>query len=514
MLQIGAFASVLVAVAYEPFELDRFFVPKEFVLHTTATLAGLLTLGAARRWRPTRVDVFLAAFLLASTASALFAVNGWLAARALALSASGVAVFWAARGVGAAGLSRPLVHALALAVVLAAVTALAQAYGFRPSIFASERAPGGTLGNRNFVGHLAALGVPLLFFAALDLRRPRTLLLILLGVALTTGALVLTRSRAAWLGLAVVLVVVLIGVAVLVVRHRGWRLARRSALVLLAGTVGVGAALTLPNALRWASDSPYLETAAGVANYRDGSGRGRLVQYRTSLDLALAHPILGVGPGNWPVVYPAFAEPDNPSMDRSEAGRTTNPWPSSDLVALLSERGLVGFLLFGFAAGSLALLAARAFWIAPDVGAGVQAVTLSAVLAATATVGAFDAVLLLAWPTLVVASAVGALWPSGVAEVRVPAWARATLLLVLVLGAGAAATRSVQQTTAMALYTADQTRADLERAAHLDPGNYRIQLRLAQRSRNDRNAQCRYARAAHHLFPHAAEAARLARRCE
>ncbi|MEP0546629.1 MAG: O-antigen ligase family protein [Rhodothermales bacterium] len=514
VLQLGALASVLLVVPYEPFELDRFFVPKEFVLHVTAALAGLLTLGAARRWRFARVDVLLAAFLVASAASTVFAANGWLATRALAVSASGVTVFWAARGVGAAGLGRPLLHALALAVVLAAVTALVQAYGFRPALFSVERAPGGTLGNRNFVGHFAALGLPLLLLAAAGARRPKPFLVALLGVALTAGALVLTRSRAAWLGLVVVLAVVLVGVAILAVRHRRRRFALRFVLALLVGTAGVGAALTLPNALRWTSDAPYLETAAGVANYREGSGRGRLLQYGTSLRMALADPVLGVGPGNWPVVYPAFAEPGNPAMDRSEAGRTANPWPSSDIVALLAERGLVGFLLFALAAGGLVLVAWRGLWRAPDVEAGTRALALCALLAATATVGAFDAVLLLAWPTLLVAAAVGALSPGGAPEVRVPGWARATALLVLTLGAGAAAVQSARQTVAMALYTADETRAGLERAARLDPGNYRVQLRLAQRSRNDREARCHYAQAARDLFPHAAEAARLTRGCE
>jgi O-antigen ligase len=276
----------------------------------------------------------------------------------------------------------------------------------------------------------------------------------------------------------------------------------------------VGAALTLPNALRWASDAPYLETAAGVANYREGSGRGRLIQYGTSLRMTLADPLLGVGLGNWPVIYPAFAEPGNPAMDRSEAGRTANPWPSSDIVALLSERGLIGFLLFAAAAGGIVVVAWRGLRKAPDVEAGVRALALCTLLAATATVGAFDAVLLLAWPTLLVAAAVGALWPEGATEVRVPGWARAVALLVLTLSAGAAAVQSARQTAAMSLYTADETHADLERAARLDPGNYRVHLRLAQRSRNDPEARCRYAQAAHDLFPHAAEAARLARRCD
>ena len=57
----------------------------------------------------------------------------------------------------------------------------------------------------------------------------------------------------------------------------------------------------LPNRLEWKSDSPYLDSAAGLVNYKEGSGRGRLVQYGNSLRMTVAHPLFGVGPGNWPV---------------------------------------------------------------------------------------------------------------------------------------------------------------------------------------------------------------------
>ena len=43
-----------------------------------------------------------------------------------------------------------------------------------------------------------------------------------------------------------------------------------------------------------------------VADYQGGSGRGRLIQYERTLALAIRHPLLGVGPGNWPVEYLVF----------------------------------------------------------------------------------------------------------------------------------------------------------------------------------------------------------------
>src|SRR5215213_10035307 len=40
-LQLGAIAVVLAAAVYKQFELDRFFVPKELVLHVLDTLSAL-----------------------------------------------------------------------------------------------------------------------------------------------------------------------------------------------------------------------------------------------------------------------------------------------------------------------------------------------------------------------------------------------------------------------------------------------------------------------------------------
>jgi len=283
--------------------------------------------------------------------------------------------------------------------------------------------------------------------------------------------------------------------------------------VLVVVGTAVAGALALPNALRWADADPYAETARNVLNYEEGSGQGRLVQYRTSLGIVADAPLLGAGPGNWPVAYPAHAAPGDPSMSGGEAGRTTNPWPSSDLVALVSERGLLGALLLALAWAGLALRALRALWAAGTSEDALRAVALLALLASALVVGAFDAVLLLPWPTLLFWAAAGALWPAEeVPAVRVGPWVRAVALAVLALAAGAAAVRSTGQLAAMAYYTSADAYAELERAARLDPGNYRLRLRLAQRA-GDRETRCRHALAAHALFPHAAAAERLARRC-
>src|SRR5437764_1430588 len=107
-----------------------------------------------------------------------------------------------------AGLAVPLVAALAAAVVAVAVTALLQTYGLETTLFSENRSPGGTLGNRNFVAHAAAFGLPLVLLAALGAQR--RFALGAAGAAIATASLVLTRSRAAWLAFAAVVVVFLI----------------------------------------------------------------------------------------------------------------------------------------------------------------------------------------------------------------------------------------------------------------------------------------------------------------
>src|SRR4051812_42376308 len=107
VLQFGALAVVLAAAPYKAFDLDRFFVPKELILHATALFATLLILLRARRIGLGRVDQLLAMFLVVGALSAVFATNWWLAGRAVAVSLSGAACFWSARAVSRAGLSRP-----------------------------------------------------------------------------------------------------------------------------------------------------------------------------------------------------------------------------------------------------------------------------------------------------------------------------------------------------------------------------------------------------------------------
>ena len=505
VLQLGAIAVVLAVSPRHIFDLDRFLVPKELALHATALLGAIFGWRALRRITLTRVDKLLLGYLLLGALSALFATNRWLGLRAFAVSASAVLILWLARGLSEAGLARPLLSALAVAVVVAAVTSLLQAYGVRIDLFALNRAPGGTLGNRNFIAHAAAFGLPLVLLAALRARR---FFLASSGVAIVFATLVLTRSRAAWLASAAMLLVFFVALLASAPLRRDGRTWRRLFGIVLFAAGGVAAALLIPNALHWRSENPYLESVKGVANYEKGSGHGRLVQYRNSLFMALRHPIFGVGPGNWPVEYPRHVKAGDRSLDPSDPGMTFNPWPSSDWVAFVAERGIAATLFLALAFLGILAAAFRRLRAAADADEGLLAATLLATLTAAAVAGFFDAVLLLALPSLIVFATIGALWPP---PAPVGGQAPSPVLFALILGALIGAYRSSAQIVAMEIFATNGDRASLERAAKIDPGNYLVQMRLARRA--PRKSRCAHALAARDLYPLAQAARDVSRPC-
>ena len=515
VMQLGAIAVVLAAAPYKTFELDRFFVPKEVLLSATAGIATLLCLARAKRLSLSRADELLGVWLLLGAASALFATNWWLAGRAVGVSLSGAACFWCARSLARAGRSRALVAALALAGVVGAATALLQAYGVTSEFVSLNRAPGGTFGNRNFMAHLCAITLPALLFAGVRAPSRAALFRWCGGIALVAGALILSRSRAAWLALLVGLVVMLVAGVIAMRRSDGTLRARRLLLMFVAAVAGTGAALVIPNRLDWTSDSPYADTAHSIVNYKGGSGHGRLIQYSNSLSMTLHHPLFGVGPGNWPVLYPRFASDNDPSLGQD--GMTSNPWPSSDWVTFLAERGPVSFALFGLAVLALLADGLRGVSSVAPTEERFAAVVFLATLVIVVIVGAFDAVLLLPIPALVAWSLLGALSPASRERRAIELTAPRRFLALAVVSAAATVivVRSAAQLTAMSIYATNTKTSSLERASSMDPGSFRIHTRLAQLylGRGDCKRSRPHATAAKQLFPSSPVAKRLYASC-
>jgi O-antigen ligase len=518
LVQLGLVLVVLIALPYKTFDLDRFFVPKELVLHATAVIAALLCLGGRRRLELSFTDICLAGFLILSVVSSVFAQNWWLAGRAVSITISGALLFWVGTTLRAAGLQRQVLSAVAVAVVAGAITALVQAYvGPTTDLFSLNRAPGGTFGNRNFMAHLAAIGAPAVVIAALSARTRIGFFLGALGSVILAASLVLSRSRAAWLAL-IATGVVIVGVAMLTrASISGGRTWARLGMLAIAAALGGFASMYLPNRLEWKSNSPYLDTMRGLVNTKEGSGAGRVVQYRNTLEMAMSHPILGVGPGNWSVNYIKFAERRDPSLS-SAGGMTDNPWPSSDWVAYVSERGIAATVLLVLALLAIGLRATRELAPARETGdfeRAKAALTLIGTIVATVIVGLFDAVLLIAIPTMFMWLIAGVLSPPREIKRSVGSGVRGLGAPLLVIFGVVAILRTAGQIQAMAIYHGATRLTTIASAAKYDPGSYRIRMRLAEgyASRGDCGRSVPHGKAAHEMFPNAADPKAVLRRC-
>lgn len=481
VLGAGLVVAVLAALPVAPSDLDRHQLPKETLVHIATWLAVLLARPIPPRGLRPAALFALTALVTITVLSGGLAGNGWLAMRAGSLILTGVAAFVTARHLAARGMASVLLAWCGLAGVAGVATGLAQAYGAQSSLFAATRVPGGTFGNRNFMAHFAAITLPIVMYTALSTRRRRVLGAASLACAVLVAAIVLTRSRAAWLGSSAGLLV-LAGVSA-----RAWRrnalpaVAMRAAILSAAVGGAAVAAIAIPNALAWRSSSPYIDTFTGLAKSDEGSGHGRLLQYGNTVRLALKHPVLGVGPGNWPVRYAEVAPSNDPTWVFGDVV-PINPWPSSDWMALLSELGIgavIAALLLGAAVAWRGWQAGKASGDRVVAGAA-----LLAMLVTTFIEGNLDAVLLLPAPLLLISIGAGALLQqcdqTVSADSASPASpSRAYLVVSIVLGV--VTLRSVLQTTAYVIAGSGRSTSRLVWAARIDPGSFPIRIALALR---------------------------------
>lgn len=512
VLQVAALLVVLVAVPSPLFDLDRFQVPKELVLHVAAFGAATLALGGVRRIPLATTDLLLIGFGVLTALSTITAPNPWLAVRATGVTWAGLALFWVARALARGGLARPLLAVVAAASVAGAGTALLQAYGVELPLASSRRMPGGAFGNRNFMAHATAIALPVIIYLAIESRARAAPVLGAVAIAISSAALLLSRSRAAWLAVAAGLTILLvegIGVSGL------WRdpaIRRRLITLAASAALAITAALAVPNALSWRSDMPYLETLVGVANYREGSGRGRLIQYENTLRMVRDAPLLGVGAGNWAVEYPRYTTPGDPAFDATDP-IPTNPWPSSDWVGIVAERGVPALLLLVAAGAAMAIVGWRRSRQKGRSPEGLAGLAMIATIVVTVVAGAFDAVMLLATPTFFAWTILGALHPPPREQLAIQRPALIAKLRAGALGAGLLfGLLAAAQTVSIALAGDGSSLRRVRWAAAVDPGSFRLDLHLAGRSRGCA-ARIPYAQRAHALYPNHAEPRRMLRRC-
>ncbi len=301
----GAFLwAMLLALAFSPYSHAE--ATKELLRWSEAFLIWLMALALARR--PWQIAGLIACLLLAPAAEAII----------------GVTQFITGNGPPSFRISPTL--------------PFVRAYG--------------TIGQPNsFAGYINMawpLAAALLGFWILDfglsvrskIQRPTSKIILMLGswllVLLLLSALASSLSRGAWVGAACGVV----GVALaLGPRARRWALV---ALGLGALALALGGGGLLPNVLadRLSSITRYLaifDAGTVAITPQNFAVVERMAQMQAGWGMFLAHPLTGVGPGNYTAAYPAFAV----GTWYASRGHAHNYY-----IHMLAETGIIGALAY------------------------------------------------------------------------------------------------------------------------------------------------------------------------
>jgi O-antigen ligase/Flp pilus assembly protein TadD len=216
----------------------------------------------------------------------------------------------------------------------------------------SNGRPSATFAYRNFAASYLIAALPLVL--ALWVRRDGSADLILSTIA-AAGMLVFltyTRTRGAWAGLLGAALAT--GILALYARYR-WgvrfdpglrkpRLGRQIAVVVPIA-VGTVALVALPPRIVATQsrliDEKKVDLVDALSSVSaPGADRGRRAMWRHTWEMIQDHGALGVGPGNWRYIYPAYD-----GGDMLKPGSAPER-PHNDFLWVASESGLLGLLAF------------------------------------------------------------------------------------------------------------------------------------------------------------------------
>jgi O-antigen ligase len=273
---------------------------------------------------------------------ALAAIVHWLAIFGLA---AGVVAATGAPGPGDDGKGGPA----ALEPVLLAVTAaaavvsalgLVQHADLFPLPVPVISTPGSTFGNRNLSGEAIALALPFgvgaLALAGGARGRRRAIVAALVLEVLYLAA---TRARGAWMGAALGLLTVAI------LGRREWTRAAVLPCLALGGLALVVALLPARANPRYSGDTKRFARGFDVVETsfdpESTALRTRIGLWRRSLTLFREQPLVGIGPGNWAVLFPRKAEP-GATADGVLSFALAPRHAHLDLLECLTETGVIG----------------------------------------------------------------------------------------------------------------------------------------------------------------------------
>jgi O-antigen ligase len=358
-------AAFFVLLLFTPTLQAPFLVPKFAALELTASLAwGAFMLRRATtdgpRWSPgisLGVLLVLATSVVAWVATsdgphgapyAVAALARWGALFGLACGSSVIADVPEAR--------RQMLGVLTLAASVVSLVGLLQHIGAMPLGIPVISLPGSTFGNRNAAADAMAMSMPLSLGIAEATHRRDARATMYVGLLLQLLYLAVTRARGAWLGAACG------ASATLWLSRPRW--SRTSLSIALAAVLVAALVASVPVRFNPHDAGDYKRYSGVFELFHDGLDahstalRTRIGLWRRTLSMVRDHPLFGVGPGNWPVEFPLYAEPD--AAREGVLSATLAPRQAhNDTLERAAETGVPGLLALGLLGAGVAVAARR-----------------------------------------------------------------------------------------------------------------------------------------------------------
>ncbi len=227
--------------------------------------------------------------------------------------------------------------------------------------------PGSTFGNKNTAAQYTLLLLPIPYFFMISTTDRQKERLFAICAAIITTYLLYTGTRAAWAGAILALLAIAIFIRLKkplaetqIANIKACILDKKISLACIALFViamNVIPPFVVPDWNLTGFPSPVGRLGTALELDKDASFVGRLAIWANTLKMFKDHPVLGVGKGNFKIMYPFYAasvtkDPGfRPEVQPREA--------HNDYVQFLAETGTLGFLSFLL----IVFIIARRVWI-------------------------------------------------------------------------------------------------------------------------------------------------------
>lgn len=341
--------ALLAEMPWMPRSARTFLLPGDVALLYTLVAAAGTASGRPLRFYLTGPNVWLLGLLLwAALCAALSPYRAFAAAEVLRL-ALGAGVYFVAAYVLRPFETRLLPFCL---ICFGAVVGLCDLVQFGQALSSAGDETNSIFGNHEQLGSFLVLLFAPALALALDRERPTRQLLVAQGGAVLLGAaLLLARTRSAWAGAAVALLLL----SVLSLRYSSVRLSRSSralfigpALIVLLGFAGL---------LGFGQLAPLVSARAATLSHAldDVSLSDRLHRWRSACRMASERPVAGWGLGAWPVMQGRWTHQGDDTAEVLSSGTGHSNLAHNFWVQWAAETGGVGLALhLGFLAAFFA----------------------------------------------------------------------------------------------------------------------------------------------------------------